>query len=496
LAKKITIPILFIFLLGVAQIPVWSVRIPPLVDYPNHLARMHVLTHYHETPLLQKYYLINWAILPNLAMDAIVPVLAKLMPLEVAGKCFIILIFLLLVSGTFALHYTLHRELSLWPLLSFLFLYNRPFLWGFMNFLFGVGLSLWLFAGWIHFRERSPLNRTVFFGVLALVLFFSHLYAFGIYALCILGYEYYRMRQQASKKSFREYIIIFPQFFLPAILLLFFCPTTHSPGSIEIIFGNPLRKIYFLLDPVNNYNAILDISTFLILSGSFCLGVLTGTIRLSKELLYPLVILSLSFLAMPELLLTVWFADMRIPTAFVFLLIAGSELTIKKMKWRKEILAVILTVFIIRMSVVFVQWRNADQEYSQYLWAINKIDEGSRLFTAIPVSGRWRPFPVPINHLPCFAIIEKSAFVPSLFTHRTQQPVSFTAEFKKLALKTPEPFKVGLNPTWDSFIQNYDYLLVVKEKLFRNKIPSGLRSVYHGNDFRLLRTCNAESKHQ
>ena len=63
--KRITIAVLFVFLFGIVQIPVWSVRIPPLVDYPNHLARMHILAHHHETPLLQKYYLIKWAVLPK-----------------------------------------------------------------------------------------------------------------------------------------------------------------------------------------------------------------------------------------------------------------------------------------------------------------------------------------------------------------------------------------------------------------------------------------------
>ena len=30
----------------------------------------------------------------------------------------------------------------MWPLLAFLLLYNRMFLWGFLNYLFGVGVAL------------------------------------------------------------------------------------------------------------------------------------------------------------------------------------------------------------------------------------------------------------------------------------------------------------------------------------------------------------------
>ena len=41
-----------LLLLGIALIPIMLVEIPPLVDYPNHMARMHILIDDGRSPWL------------------------------------------------------------------------------------------------------------------------------------------------------------------------------------------------------------------------------------------------------------------------------------------------------------------------------------------------------------------------------------------------------------------------------------------------------------
>ena len=55
-------------------LPFFFIQLPPLQDYPNHLARIHILTQIKENPALQEYYKVQWAPLPNLAMDLVIPV--------------------------------------------------------------------------------------------------------------------------------------------------------------------------------------------------------------------------------------------------------------------------------------------------------------------------------------------------------------------------------------------------------------------------------------
>ncbi len=82
-----------------------------------------------------------------------------------AGKVFIALTFALLAGGTMALHAALHRRWSPWPLLAVFFLYNSVFLWGFLNYLFGLGLALFACALWVRLRTRSALLVVPFFSL-------------------------------------------------------------------------------------------------------------------------------------------------------------------------------------------------------------------------------------------------------------------------------------------------------------------------------------------
>src|SRR5438270_11880266 len=179
----------------VAALPILITATPPLLDYPNHLARMHIEAAYRDSPLLRQFYALDWRPIPNLAMDLVVPPLARIMPLAWAGKAFLLAIFLLMAGGTAALHRVLFGRWSAWSLLAFLLLYNRILLWGFVNFLFGVGLALVATALWIGLRERPAWLRLALAALLATAIYFAHLFAFGIYALVLLGYEVARLRR-------------------------------------------------------------------------------------------------------------------------------------------------------------------------------------------------------------------------------------------------------------------------------------------------------------
>ncbi len=61
---------LFAILFVLAAFPVSLIKILPLVDYPNHLARMYLLANLPSSPTLQAFYAIHWRPVPNLAMDA------------------------------------------------------------------------------------------------------------------------------------------------------------------------------------------------------------------------------------------------------------------------------------------------------------------------------------------------------------------------------------------------------------------------------------------
>src|SRR5690349_17501820 len=80
--------LVFAALFVLAAAPVLTCDLLPLLDYSNHLARVHLLAALPRMQTLGEFYALHWAPLPNLAMDAVVPPLLRVMPLAWAGKAF------------------------------------------------------------------------------------------------------------------------------------------------------------------------------------------------------------------------------------------------------------------------------------------------------------------------------------------------------------------------------------------------------------------------
>ena len=187
------VAVLCFALLLLATIPVWTHALPPLSDYINHLARMHVIATMGKDTSLSSYYLIEWQIIPNLMMDIVVPVFARAMNVYLAGQLFTVISFTLIMSGVLVLNRSLIGQWSASSLIALPLLYNNVFLVGVMNYVFGIGLSLWALGVWVWLRERDrPLRLTVS-AVFSIALFFCHLFALGLYGLGLLAFETRRL---------------------------------------------------------------------------------------------------------------------------------------------------------------------------------------------------------------------------------------------------------------------------------------------------------------
>ena len=87
----------------------------------------------------------------------------------------------------------LHGRVGLWPLCSLLFVYNAALYFGFLNFLFGLGVALLGFSGWVASERWHTITRVTVFSVVASLVFILHLFALGIYGLLVGSYEFGNM---------------------------------------------------------------------------------------------------------------------------------------------------------------------------------------------------------------------------------------------------------------------------------------------------------------
>jgi hypothetical protein len=493
---------LFAVLLAIAIVPIWLVRLPPLVDYPNHLARMHILESENRSPLLNQYYEIHWTVLPNLGMDLVVPILAHVMPLETTGRLFLSLVLCLMASGTVALHVTLHRRWSLWPLLSFLFLYNSVFLWGFLNYLFGVGLALWGFAAWVAWRSGAAARIIPVFTMLATALFFSHIFALGFYGLLVAGFELGQWWTGAVRRPYGHWARALAQFLLPCALLLTsplfdtnrenvpsWTRFEANPHGIE--FAKPAAVLEAFKGTLRTENLALDRLTGLALMALVLGGAWTRRLSVLPAMIGPLGLVTLATWLMPANIVTGSYVEIRLPVALVLLAIASSDFLVRDPRKIAALAMVLCSLFAVRMSAITVHWREANRQYAEFFEAIEHVPPGSRIFSAIVKRGYGYldfriPTSIPSENLVCWAVISKSALVSIIFSAPNQQPLRLTQPYRRF-FSTGEFMARSYIMNWEAVQEQYEYLLARQDERFQPPMPDGIAPLFAGRHFVLYR---------
>lgn len=417
----------FAVLMALACVPLLLTPLPPLFDYPNHLARMHLLPSLPDAAL-RRYYIVHWRPIPDLGMDAVVPFLARLMPFEWAGKLFIALTFLLLAGGTAAIHRVLFGRWSLWTLLAFLLLYTRLLLWGFMSYLFGCGLGLAAFAAWLALRRRHWALRLAVGTISALAIYFAHLLAFGLYAVALGCYELreaWRLRKGAAAAIHALVIGGVP--FLPALVLM---AMNAAPG--RIVYGNPARKIDLLFSVFDNYSRPFDVACFVlaVLAIGFAFG--RRWVRIAPGMGLPLLGLTVAYLAMPTQLFTASGVDRRVPMMIFLMLIGGSAWQRRYLRIESRFMAGAALLFAVRLAVIAAIWLQAGRLYARLLPGLEGLPRQSCLAVAF---GRdsIEVGPAPLTHFAVLSVAQRDALVTTIFHAPLQHPIELRPEAKRLA---------------------------------------------------------------
>lgn len=478
-----TLAALFLGFFIITLIPFGLVSPLPLSDYPNHVARMHIIAHLADSADLAKFYAIKWEFIPNLAMDILVPLMMPALSAEAASLVFAGLAMFLMASGAVVLHRQLYGRWSIMPFAAFLFLYNRHFLWGFLNYLFSVGLGLWMLAAHIHFRSRGTVFRAVLLSLLAVALLISHLHAFASYAILVGGYEISIFWRNRKNLPWRDLLVAAAQFVLPVILFFSVSSTTDRAGEIK--WSSAIDKVYGLLDMVNNYSLTLDVATFLILAGLVGLGLITRRLSIHRDMRLPLALLFMIYLCLPRLMFASFGADRRLLVMLALAAVATLEVRVDTPRVRAGLVLGIALLFFVRMGVIGMNWVQAKNVYQPILSAIEKLPKGARV--AVICGGDNFPYLAnpPLDHVPNMAVISRDAYLNTLFAEPGKQVLRVvygsTAPF---AVDPSQTFRMDksevgkANPFPNVPLERFDYLMLLNQRYFVHDYPAELSPVF------------------
>jgi hypothetical protein len=442
--------VLYCLMVTAALSPLLWVRVPALVDYPNHLARMWILGHDRSVAALARNYVVEWRILPDLAMDLIVPVMARIVPIELAGRLFIALTIALLLGGTAALHRALYGRVGIWPVWATLFVYNAALFWGFLNCLFGIGAALLVFAGWVASRRWRPAPRILVFAALSSLVFLLHLFAFGLYGLLVATYEL-AGRSGWRRAPLRNLITVSASGlqFVPGVLLWYV--SLRHVGPTETAFGGLDAKLYALLAPFTfgHVPVALDGLSAALGYGFLALALASRSLTIVPAMRLPLAALAVVAALMPDITSGCWLADIRVPVALPFLVIASTRFSMARRDLAVVMGAAAVAVLGLRVATVTASWRDYGREFAAYRAASAVITPGAKLLiVASPFPPQTRRLPglpgvlalrqpAVYTHLAALSVIDRAAFYPYLFTGWTT--VDVTAANRKMSQRIAVP---------------------------------------------------------
>ncbi len=485
-------------------VPLLAVRIPLLVDYPNHLARMQVLATGAGTPALHAMFRITWAFIPNMAMDLLVPPLAHILPLTVAGKLFIAASILLPPAGTVALHRAWFGTRSWWPWTAVLAAVSAFLVYGFLNYLVAVGLALFG-AAW-HARRTGrgepggqalTVAGSAGWGVACLL---SHIVGFGLLVLLMASTELGRGLRRGG--AMRRLLPLLAAALVPLALYKAFGPA-HSYTSAGTLGQAVWQVLHLGLLSEPGFRARWLLAGFTgqgtaIGAAAAALVVLpvAGAALRRRLLVAPGMWLAFLCLCAGYALLPAVLADnamvyerLSLPLALVG--IAGVQPVLPLVLLRALAVAVVALVGL-RSAAMTRLWSEQAGLLAQVEAAIAPIPPGARVLAVRdgdspwhteadePASHRILRRTVAYQHLPALVTLEREAFWPMIFTAAGKQPIALRPPYEQLAQSDgympltrelapavtipPPPGRCGMVAPeipcqlW-SWPQRYDYLL-------------------------------------
>jgi hypothetical protein len=364
-------------------------------------------------------------------MDLVVPAVARMLPLAWAAKLFLLATLALIAAGTAVVHRAANGRWTLWPLGAFLFLYSRVLLWGFLNFLFGVGLALAGLAAWIVLAERPPWLRLAVGASFALGTFFAHLMAAVVFAALIGGYElgrWIRLGPLSWRALLARAAVTGLAFAAPAALFLI---GPHE-GLDAVRFSRWVRKLDLPFSVFDDYHRAFDIGCFVLVVLAAGLLFARRYLVVMAPLRVPLLLLLLLYLASPTQIMTASAVDHRLPLVLVLVLVAAIAGPAMPARWARGAAIFALALFAVRLGLVGEAWVRADAAYRRDVSVLDRIPEGARVALAYPPSAIAVDL-APKVHLPLLAIVRHDAFLPTLFAYPGQQPVTLTPLGERLA---------------------------------------------------------------
>jgi hypothetical protein len=424
--------------------PIWTSAFPPLLDYPNHLARAFVLAHLHDPHYsFAEFYRADWGAYPYLGMDASLAVLGRVFPIETAGRVYLSLCVLAIPAATWFFVHEAQPGAEAAFLWSLLIAYNVFFLEGFLNFDLSIAVGFLALGVWLRWLAKPGTGRWIAALLCFTALYFTHLLGFGIAGLIVVAYLVF------SRKPIRDWL------WSGALALPGLAFYLHSSrvglNAGKIVFHGWDDKLDSLGMILHGYWPTLDwISLGALAAWFFAAWWHNGEFRWDRKWIAIAAFLFALFSLIPWMWGEGSDLDIRV-LPFLFVAILATARVGRRGKW----LAVVpLLLFAVRTVNVTQHFREAQPELAGLARSFDAVPRGTLVLPI--VEGDEDPIERPFTHFWAYGVIRRGWFSPYLMDAPGETPMRIVHDSY-----TPDGFwnlTYDEAPDWQQVQSDYDYV--------------------------------------
>src|ERR1700682_6052857 len=442
--KKILRFAAVLFLAAALLVPIWNAAFPPLLDYPNHLARSFLLAHLGDPAFtFNRFYRADWGAYPYLGMDASLAILGRLLPIETAGRVFLSFCALALPAAAWFFLQQVNPGDDATPLWALLIAWNVFFLEGFLNFDLSLGVGFLALGLWLRWLAKRGIARWVAALATFTALYFTHLLGFGIAGLVVVAYLAFDLR------PLRDWIWS-GALALPG--MAFYLHLSRVGLSVhKIVLHGFAEKLDSLGMILHGYSPALD-SISLAALGAWFLAALwrNPEFRWNRQWLAIAAFLFLLFWAIPWMWGEGSDLDIRVlPVLFVVILATAS--VGRRAKW---LAAIPLLLFAARTVNMTQHFAAAQPELAGLARSFDAVPRDALVLPI--VEGDQDPIERPFTHFWAYGVIRRGWFSPYLMDAPGETPMRIIHDSY-----TPDGFWNHIYeepPDWKQVQSDYEYV--------------------------------------
>lgn|GEM_PF-501994 len=418
--------------------PLWCVISPAMPDYPAHLATYYLIATGAKAPAVAQFYRIEWAFIPNLAGEVLVPLLAKLMALEAATKLFITAGIAMWVVGPALIHRALYGRIGAAPLIAVLFAYNANLMWGFLNYYFAMGLALVTFAAWIATEGRRTPMRLAGFALSVTILYFCHLFACATLALMMGSYELgaWLVRPRPPLREMWRRLAAAAIVFVPAALAMLFLKPHNPDADSDVAFNFMDTWLDRATAALQHHHDDPAFTIPIVLLVLLVVALWFGWAKVHRRMVLTLGGVGIVAVLAPEWAMGGWGVHLRLPAVFAALVFAALDIRAGKIAVAAGAAALALISY--NAAALTSNWRDYDRQFQEFRKAAHTLPPGLKLLTVLDGDAIGMRSDQPYWHIAEFAIVYPGAMTQLMFTTPDQHVVRLNDAYRPFAAASAE----------------------------------------------------------